>query len=92
MTQASRSRRRSDNSQFMNQIDRLHLGTAGSLDKLYHRLHRLFPQALWAGNPERHEIALTFDDGPNPRDTLSLLEVLARHQATATFFQHREPG
>jgi peptidoglycan/xylan/chitin deacetylase (PgdA/CDA1 family) len=70
----------------MNQIDRLHLGTASSLDKLYHRLHRLFPQALWTGNPERHEIALTFDDGPNPQDTLPLLEVLARHQVTATFF------
>ncbi|HXV44978.1 MAG TPA: polysaccharide deacetylase family protein [Anaerolineae bacterium] len=70
----------------MNQIDRLHSRTAIIEDKLYRRLHRLFPQALWAGNPERREIALTFDDGPNPRDTLPLLEVLARHQATATFF------
>jgi peptidoglycan/xylan/chitin deacetylase (PgdA/CDA1 family) len=70
----------------MNQIDRAHLRTANALDKLYRRLHRLFPQALWTGNPERHEIALTFDDGPNPHDTLSLLEVLARHQVMATFF------
>ncbi|HEX6873132.1 MAG TPA: bifunctional polysaccharide deacetylase/glycosyltransferase family 2 protein, partial [Micromonosporaceae bacterium] len=31
-------------------------------------------------------IALTFDDGPDPRWTPQLLEVLARHKAHATFF------
>jgi peptidoglycan-N-acetylglucosamine deacetylase len=31
-------------------------------------------------------IALTFDDGPNPSVTPSLLELLARHNAHATFF------
>jgi peptidoglycan/xylan/chitin deacetylase (PgdA/CDA1 family) len=31
-------------------------------------------------------VALTFDDGPDPRVTPALLEVLARHGATATFF------
>ena len=30
--------------------------------------------------------ALTFDDGPSPRNTPALLEVLARHQTRATFF------
>jgi peptidoglycan-N-acetylglucosamine deacetylase len=30
--------------------------------------------------------ALTFDDGPNPRSTPAVLEVLARHGAKATFF------
>lgn len=30
--------------------------------------------------------ALTFDDGPSPRNTPVLLEVLARHRARATFF------
>ena len=41
--------------------------------------------------------ALTFDDGPSPRNTPRLLDVLARHGARATFFliadrarQHRE--
>lgn len=41
--------------------------------------------------------ALTFDDGPSPRNTPRLLEVLARHGARATFFlisgrarRHRE--
>lgn len=33
-----------------------------------------------------NEIALTFDDGPNPRWTPMLLEILARHQAHASFF------
>jgi peptidoglycan/xylan/chitin deacetylase (PgdA/CDA1 family) len=31
-------------------------------------------------------VALTFDDGPDPRFTPPLLELLARHQAQATFF------
>src|SRR5579864_1560278 len=32
------------------------------------------------------ELALTFDDGPNPAWTPRLLEILARHGAKATFF------
>ena len=32
------------------------------------------------------ELALTYDDGPNDSDTLRLLEVLAKHGVTATFF------
>ncbi len=32
------------------------------------------------------DIALTFDDGPDPNWTGQILEVLARHRATATFF------
>jgi peptidoglycan-N-acetylglucosamine deacetylase len=31
-------------------------------------------------------LALTFDDGPNPAHTPGLLELLARHDASATFF------
>ena len=34
----------------------------------------------------RPTIYLTFDDGPNPEATPALLDVLAREQATATFF------
>ena len=42
-------------------------------------------------------LALTFDDGPNPEQTPRLLELLARHDAKATFFligewAEREPG
>jgi peptidoglycan/xylan/chitin deacetylase (PgdA/CDA1 family) len=46
---------------------------------------RLFGKALIA--PLRaDELALTFDDGPNPVWTPRLLEVLARHDVRATFF------
>jgi peptidoglycan-N-acetylglucosamine deacetylase len=39
------------------------------------------------GTPGRGKrLALTFDDGPNDPATLELLDVLARHQAKATFF------
>ncbi|HEX8713452.1 MAG TPA: polysaccharide deacetylase family protein [Terracidiphilus sp.] len=46
---------------------------------------RIFGQALTA--PARAgEIALTFDDGPNPAWTPALLDLLARHDVRATFF------
>ncbi len=46
---------------------------------------RLFGDALTA--PARPgEIALTFDDGPNPAWTPKLLDVLAAHEVRATFF------
>jgi peptidoglycan-N-acetylglucosamine deacetylase len=56
---------------------------------------QLFGQVLIAPR-KPGEIALTFDDGPNPRCTPALLEILARHKVRATFFmigQHaaREP-
>lgn len=34
-----------------------------------------------------HKIALTFDDGPHPRYTAEILEILARYNVKATFFQ-----
>ena len=47
--------------------------------------------------PRPNQLALTFDDGPNPTATPRLLEVLARHNVRATFFLIgqfvlREPG
>jgi peptidoglycan/xylan/chitin deacetylase (PgdA/CDA1 family) len=46
---------------------------------------RIFGDALIA--PRRPgELALTFDDGPNPAFTPKLLEVLAEHGVPATFF------
>jgi peptidoglycan/xylan/chitin deacetylase (PgdA/CDA1 family) len=41
---------------------------------------------LWRGNPRRREVALTFDDGPNPVATPLLLAILRRFGAHATFF------
>lgn len=46
---------------------------------------RLFGEVLIA--PERAgELAITFDDGPNPAWTPRLLETLAEHEVRATFF------
>jgi peptidoglycan-N-acetylglucosamine deacetylase len=42
------------------------------------------PTLRYTGNPST--IALTFDDGPNARVTPSLLELLDRQKAAATFF------
>lgn len=41
---------------------------------------RLYPP------PRPDEIALTFDDGPNPESTPRLLDLLASHKVKATFF------
>ena len=46
---------------------------------------QLFGPTLISGN-NPDEWALTYDDGPNPRSTPELLDVLARHNARATFF------
>lgn len=38
------------------------------------------------GSPERNQVALTFDDGPDIRFTPQVLDVLAKHDVKATFF------
>jgi len=48
------------------------------------RLARHGPRALPAGTAP--EVALTFDDGPNPPYTGQILDILARYQVPATFF------
>lgn len=52
---------------------------------------------LWRADTEEHVLALTFDDGPEPRYTVPLLDLLSEHDASATFFvcgrravRHRE--
>jgi len=60
------------------------LGLAGMLPRsttLGPNLNRL-PQAA----ASRGEIALTFDDGPDPSATLPILDMLDRYQAKASFF------
>ena len=50
------------------------------------------PTGHWFGKaftglpPDSRQIALTYDDGPNDPHTLRLLEVLAKHRVSATFF------
>ncbi len=46
---------------------------------------QLFGRTIIAGN-DPTEVALTYDDGPNDGATDTLLELLAEHNARATFF------
>lgn len=45
-------------------------------------------RVVWRAGCAEPLVALTFDDGPDPRWTPLVLEILARHDARATFFQH----
>ncbi|MCW2621428.1 MAG: polysaccharide deacetylase [Frankiales bacterium] len=42
---------------------------------------------LWQARTDQQAVALTFDDGPDPRYTDQVLDALAAHGARATFFQ-----
>jgi peptidoglycan/xylan/chitin deacetylase (PgdA/CDA1 family) len=58
---------------------------------------QLYGATICRSRDARGLIALTYDDGPNPRFTESLLSVLERHDAHATFFlvgkwTEREPA
>ncbi|HEX5436507.1 MAG TPA: polysaccharide deacetylase family protein [Gemmatimonadaceae bacterium] len=52
----------------------------------YHRNSPLFGRALGALPGGERNIALTFDDGPNPVATPRILDTLEREQIPATFF------
>jgi len=45
----------------------------------------LFGPVVWRTNSPR-KLAITFDDGPNPKITPELLKLLERYEARATFF------
>jgi peptidoglycan-N-acetylglucosamine deacetylase len=49
------------------------------------RSSQIFAPSIWRLPAGRRRIALTFDDGPS-ESTPALLEMLARHNAKATFF------
>lgn len=49
------------------------------------RASAVFGPSVWRGPRERRAVALTFDDGPS-QGTPRILEILAAHGATATFF------
>jgi len=44
------------------------------------------PRVLWSVDTDQKAVALTFDDGPDPRITRKILAILHRHGARATFF------
>ena len=48
--------------------------------------HLLTLGSVWRGPRSKREIALTFDDGPDPEQTPRILDILAAHGARATFF------
>lgn len=49
-------------------------------------LGRLAPRVLWHGPAGTDAVALTYDDGPHRALTSQLLDILAAHEARATFF------
>lgn len=49
-------------------------------------LKRFFPSLLWRVKTEVKEVFLTFDDGPIPRVTPWVLDVLDNYKIKATFF------
>ncbi len=53
---------------------------------LHQILRPAFPGCLWTGDRSQPDIALTFDDGPHPQHTPSLLKVLADYDIPASFF------
>ncbi len=63
---------------------------------IFARSSQVFGRSVWRGSRKKLQVALTFDDGPNPQ-TLKLAEYLAEQQVVATFFQcgvnvQRYPG
>jgi peptidoglycan-N-acetylglucosamine deacetylase len=50
-----------------------------------HPHSELFGPTVWRTNSPR-KLAITFDDGPNPKITPELLKLLERYEAGATFF------
>ncbi len=58
---------------------------ATALNSAPRYMQQQFPEIVWMGATDSDQVALSYDDGPHPQDTPALLEVLARHQVTATF-------
>ncbi len=58
---------------------------------------QLYGRTIFRAPEAGRAIALTYDDGPNPRHTEELMDLLERHRARGTFFlvgcwAEREPG
>ncbi len=49
-------------------------------------IQALFPSITWRIPNNEGKIFLTFDDGPHPEGTPKVLDILAEHDAKATFF------
>lgn len=56
-----------------------------SLHQLYSAAQRRHPNILFYGDRLIRALSLTFDDGPHPRDTPRVLDVLEKYDVRATF-------
>lgn len=45
-----------------------------------------YPDRVWINGPNRKQVALTFDDGPDDRNTLAIADILDRYQVKGSFF------
>jgi peptidoglycan-N-acetylglucosamine deacetylase len=77
------------------------LGAAGAAGFAWYHgqvpTSQLYGATICRAPGAERQIALTYDDGPNPRHTAALMEVLEDHGARASFFligrwAEREPG
>ena len=70
----------------------LMLGLAGAIVfwteplALFAALERATPNLVWQVRTDQPLVGLSFDDGPDPRHTPQVLELLQRFGARATFF------
>lgn len=60
------------------------IAVAAALGAVHPRAQLFGPTVYRTNRPEK--LALTFDDGPNPAITPHLMDLLAKHNAKATFF------
>lgn len=49
-------------------------------------LRAIYPKRLWRVKTTEKKLYLSFDDGPHPKATAFVLELLAKHSAKASFF------
>jgi peptidoglycan-N-acetylglucosamine deacetylase len=61
------------------------LATAGVYYATYAVRSQWLGSTTWRGREDKGAVALTFDDGPS-QDTERILEILAQHKLSATFF------
>jgi peptidoglycan/xylan/chitin deacetylase (PgdA/CDA1 family) len=47
----------------------------------------MFIRAICKGDPGRYQVAITFDDGPDPVRSPEILEILQRHNCQASFLK-----
>lgn len=64
---------------------RITVDAAGNWNTTYLTLPRL-PTVTRSGSGTAEQIAVTFDDGPHPRWTPAILDILKQHAVPATFF------